>query len=174
MLCLQCSLITSSIGQNDFIEESGDVLQIAIPALAMGSTILYRDGSKPGWQFARSYGICFVTTHGLKRLLNKRRPNGGYRAFPSGHTSSAFCGASFLQKRYGWQVGLPSYLLAGYVGWTRIDADQHDVWDVIGGAAIGILSAQIFTTRYNHKEITAQIAYINNHPGIYLNVRFTN
>lgn len=58
----------------------------------------------------------------------------------------AFSGASFLQKRYGWEYGLPAYAAAGFVGWSRVNSDEHDTADVVAGATISILSTYFFTT----------------------------
>jgi membrane-associated phospholipid phosphatase len=143
----------NSNAQSNTIETSGDILQIVLPSVAFGSTLIYKDGTKPAWQFAKTYGSTFLVTHGLKRLIDKKRPNGGHHAFPSGHTSSAFAGAAFLQKRYGWKIGAPAYLLASYTGWTRIDSKQHDTWDVLGGALVGTLSAYIFTEAYHSNQL---------------------
>ena len=135
--------------KNDFIENSGDVLYIAIPAVAFVSTFIWDDESNPEWQFAKAIGLTFIATHGLKRIIDKERPDGGRYSFPSGHSSSSFTGAAFLGKRYGWKVGLPAYLLATYVGYSRIHADKHDLYDVIGGATSGIISAYLFTEKYS-------------------------
>lgn len=132
------------------IEKSGDVLQVALPVAAFASAFIWRNnqGSPAWWQFAKTMGTSFLLTHGLKRTINKERPNGGGHAFPSGHTSAAFTGAAFLERRFGWKVGIPVYLLAGYVGWTRVHTFHHDYWDVLAGAVVGIGSAYLFTTRY--------------------------
>jgi len=84
------------------LEDSGDILQIALPAIAGLTTIIKKDweGTK---QFALSYVTGFIVTHSLKKIIRKERPEGRhlFDAFPSGHTTSAFSGASFIQRRYG-------------------------------------------------------------------------
>ena len=90
-------------------------------------------------------------------MIDKQRPNmENGNSFPSAHTSITFQGASFLQRRYGWKNGWPAYLLAGFTGYTRINADKHDVFDVIAGAVIGIGSTYLFTTPYQkeHMELS--------------------
>lgn len=66
-------------------------------------------------------------------------------AFPSGHAAIAFGSAAFIQRRYGWHPGIPAYLVAAYVGWLRIETDDHDAADVIGGTAVGIISSYLLT-----------------------------
>ncbi|WP_298553975.1 phosphatase PAP2 family protein [uncultured Algibacter sp.] len=112
------------------------------------------------WQFAKSYGTTLGLTYGLKYAINKPRPEGRTDglAFPSGHTSVSFSGASFLQRRYGWKYGIPAYLVAGFVAYSRIEGihDRHDGWDVLGGILVGLGSTYLFTTPYQkeHLELT--------------------
>lgn len=149
----------SEIRTEKTIQDIGDVLQIALPAGAGISTILLKD--KDGfWQFAKSYSATLLTTYTLKYLINKPRPDGATdgHAFPSGHTSSAFSGASFIQRRFGWEYGVPAYTLAAFVAYSRVEGlhDRHDVWDVLAGAVVGIGSTYIFTTPYlrEHYELS--------------------
>ena len=56
---------------------------------------------------------------------------------PSGHTSATFASAAVLQDHFGWKVGVPSFAVAGFVGWTRIRDQHHWLTDVLVGAMIG-------------------------------------
>lgn len=138
-------------------EISGDILQFALPATALASTYFYQSDDQPYWQFLKAYSLSIATTHILKRLINKPRPNGGKYSFPSGHTTSAFSGAAFLQRRYGWKIGIPAYLLASYVGYTRIKARKHDIYDVMAGATIGVVGSLLFAKPYKNKDLTLQL-----------------
>ena len=129
---------------------AGDILLFTMPAMAMGSTFIWQDGQKGTYQFSKALAGTLAVTYGLKLAINKERPNGeNNNSFPSGHTSVAFTSAAFVQKRYGWEYGIPAYLLAGYVGYTRIEANKHDAVDVVAGAAIGIGMGYLFTKRYD-------------------------
>lgn len=144
------------------LEDTGDILQIALPAAAGLTTLFIKDweGSK---QFVFSYATNFVTTHALKKLVRKKRPEGRdlYDAFPSGHTSSAFTGAAFIQRRYGWKYGKYAYFLAAIVGISRMEGPDgwHDLWDVIAGAGIGIGSVYLFTKPYEHNKYNISLSY---------------
>ena len=138
------------------LEDTGDVLQIAIP-VAAGLTTLFKedwDGTK---QFVFSYATSLVVTHSLKKIIRKERPEDRnlYDAFPSGHTTSAFSGASFIQRRYGWKYGKWAYLGAALVGVSRMEGPDgwHDIWDVLAGAVVGIGSTYIFTTPYEKSKV---------------------
>ena len=161
-IILFCCLISiNPKAQNFDYEKLGDNLQIALPISAFASTFIWEDTQKAQIQFMKSMGTSFIVTHGLKRLINKERPNGGDYSFPSGHTSAAFTGAAFIDKRYGYKVGAPAYLLASFVGWSRVNANKHDYWDVLGGIIIGYGSVYIFGKPINTK-VELGLSHIGN------------
>jgi len=135
----------------DDIESAGNIIILILP-IAAGSTALYKDDQEGVVQFSKSLITTLGTTAALKYSINTKRPNGGSHSFPSGHASVAFSGASFLQKRYGWKYGIPAYAAASFVGWSRIESNNHYIKDVLAGAAIGTISTYIFTVAYK-KEI---------------------
>ena len=110
-------------------------------------------------------------TFALKYSIDEKRPNGGSHSFPSGHASVAFSGASFLQKRYGWNYGIPAYIVALFVGYSRIESDNHYLHDVLAGAAIGVVSTYIFADAYQ-KGIVATPFVGNKTYGIQLSTAF--
>lgn len=130
------------------IERAGDVLQVALPLSALGWSVMQED-----WQGSRqllaSFGATIATTHALKFSINRTRPNGGGLSFPSGHTASAFVGASYFQRRYGWQFGAPAYALAAFTGYSRVQADKHYWSDVFAGAALAIGVNYLLVDQYN-------------------------
>ena len=162
IIILFCCIISiSTKAQNFDYEKLGDNLQIALPVSAFASTFIWRDNQKAQSQFIKTMVTSFILTHGLKILINKERPNGGDYSFPSGHTSAAFTGAAFIERRYGCKVGVPAYLLASFVGWSRVNANKHDYWDVLGGIIIGYGSAYIFAKPIN-KKVELGISHIDN------------
>ena len=161
-MILRCGIVgtlacSSQLYAQDSIEDSGDFFATALPVAALTSTLAWKDDQRATLQFAKTVVTSFGVTHVLKRVINKPRPNGGDHAWPSGHTSIAFSGAAFLQIRHGWRVGVPAYLLAGYVGWTRVNADAHDYWDCMGGAIVGIGSAYLFTNPYDRSRVAISL-----------------
>lgn len=131
----------------DGIRTAGDALQLILPASAAGMTLARHDG-KGTLQLAESAATSMGVTYGLKYSIHEERPDGGSHSFPSGHTSIAFCSAEFLRKRYGWKAGFPAFVVAGFVGYSRVEAKEHYVHDVLAGAAIGVISSEIFTRPY--------------------------
>lgn len=140
-------VLSQSLIASPNIEETGDILQIIIPSVAYGATY-YLDDNDGREQFYYSFATTVLATHGLKNVINKKRPNGSDKSFPSGHTSAAFQGASFIHERYGIKYAIYAYLGAAYVGYSRVESDNHYIEDVLAGAAIGIMSNLYFTTPY--------------------------
>jgi membrane-associated phospholipid phosphatase len=83
-----------------------------------------------------------ILTQGLKYAVNRTRPNGSSRSFPSGHTSATFATAAVIHEHYGWKVAVPFYGLGGYVSASRMVDQEHFASDVIFGAALGIVSGR--------------------------------
>ena len=80
------------------VQDLGDVLHYAIP-ISAGLTTLIIGDTKGSWQFVKSIGTNLILTFSLKNIIDKPRPEGATdgHAFPSGHTSVSFSGASFIQ-----------------------------------------------------------------------------
>lgn len=138
------------------IQTSGDFLQFVLPAFALGTTVGHRsENTGRRWdregtiEFAKSAALTLAATYGLKYALDTPRPDGGRHGMPSGHTSLSFSSAEFLRKRYGWEWGIPSYAVASWVAYSRVESRQHSPEDVIVGAGIGILSSYLFTKPYH-------------------------
>ena len=130
-------------------ETPGTVLSVAIPVGAAGGALLAHD--KHGFlQLAEAYASTMVLVYTLKPLVDRTRPDGGAQSFPSGHTASAFAGATFVQIRYGWRLGLPAYVLAAYVGYSRVETRRHYTSDVLAGAVFGIAANLAFTRHREH------------------------
>jgi len=128
-------------------EEFGDAMQFVLPLAGLGLTAAYRDkeGAKQwGWSGLTSLG----TTTVLKGVYGKIRPNASESktSFPSGHTTAAFFGASFIDMRYGKWWGIPSYVLAGLTAYSRVVTDNHHVDDTLMGASIAMFSSWYWVT----------------------------
>ncbi|MCB9025928.1 MAG: phosphatase PAP2 family protein [Bdellovibrionaceae bacterium] len=134
----------------DDIEKAGDYLQIAIPISAFLSAYGLEDENTPYnlsyKRFVKSFSYGLLTTHIIKNTLKKRRPNGdNEKSFPSGHTFAAVSGAAYIYSRFGYKFGIPAYLLAGFVGYSRIDSKNHYADDVLAGGIIAYLFNEYFT-----------------------------
>lgn len=101
-----------------------------------------------GWKRLLAFIVLSViltqlVVNGLKLTTGVLRPDAtNYFSFPSGHTAAAFMAATLFYKEYGFKgywVGLVAYAAAIITGFTRILNNRHWLFDVIVGAALGIL-----------------------------------
>jgi membrane-associated phospholipid phosphatase len=96
---------------------------------------------------ATSYLFMWGTVTTMKRQIPVVRPRGWEDdSFPSGHTAIAFTGAHILYREYRdespW-IGVGGYVVATAAGAFRVVHRAHWVSDVVTGAGIGILSAEV-------------------------------
>jgi len=137
-------------GNGDWATAS-DIGRDGLVIVALGYPAVQGDwkGTK---QAAFSIGAASLTTTGLKQIITEERPDhSNDHSFPSGHTSVSFAAAATLEKRFGWQIGVPAHFVAAFVGVARVEADKHFVHDVVAGAAIGEISGWLLTNRKDAK-----------------------
>ena len=163
LYCLAAGVDVQAAGS---IETVGDVLMIALPTTAAGLTLGFRDG-QGALELGKSAALAIGVTYVLKYTIDEKRPNGEDQSFPSAHASISFSSAEFMRKRYGWNYGIPAYVAATFVAYSRVESDQHYTRDVIVGAAIGIASGYLFTEPYKGWHIQPDVDHV------YYGVRLT-
>ena len=131
---------------SDPIRTAGDIGQIASPLY--GLYLTYENSDTEGQaQFFKSSVATVLTTHFLKQTIDKPRPDGtNNNSFPSGHTSVAFSGATFIHQRYGFNKAWPAYVVASFVGYSRVYAEKHYWEDVLAGAILAGINSWLFTS----------------------------
>lgn len=93
-----------------------------------------------------SQAISAGTVHLLKHVTNVERPTGADFSFPSGHTTTAFVGATVLYHEFKDTEPLlawSGYFFATATGVLRITNNAHWLPDVLAGAGIGILTTNL-------------------------------
>ena len=94
------------------------------------------------------YGIMALLVNTIKYTAKEMRPDGSTaNSWPSGHTATAFVGATLLHKEYGLTRS-PWFSVAGYgvataTGVMRVLNNRHWISDVLSGAGLGILSGEL-------------------------------
>jgi membrane-associated phospholipid phosphatase len=92
-----------------------------------------------GADVMRAQLVSQVWVQALKFTTHRTRPDGSDDlSFPSGHSASSFATATVLHRHYGWKVGVPAFIVAGYVATARVHDNRHYLSDVVFGAAMGI------------------------------------
>ena len=136
----------------DFKTGIDDYTQFFGPAMVVGLKLGGYEG-RSDWprllaSAAMSYGIMAGLVNGIKYSAKEMRPDGSTaNSWPSGHTATAFVGASLLHKEYGltrspwWSVA--GYGVATATGVMRVLNNRHWISDVMSGAGIGIMSTEL-------------------------------
>ena len=146
-LWLSLSFVFPFIGDSsDPIRTAGDIGQIASPLY--GLYLTYKNSDIDGRsQFYKSSFTTILTTHFLKQTIDKERPDGtNNNSIPSGHTSAAFSGATFIHQRYGLNKAWPIYIMASFVGYSRVYAKKHYWEDILAGAILAGINSWFFTS----------------------------
>lgn len=108
--------------------------------------------TRSGWgRMAVSQGLATAimgaTVYTLKHTVDSPRPDhSDDRSFPSGHAAWAFMGATMTARELGWRspwYTVGAYTLATGIAVQRVIDNRHFPTDVVAGAGIGILSAQM-------------------------------
>lgn len=109
-------------------------------------------------------------TYAIKYAVDRTRPNGDPRSFPSGHTSATFATAMVLQKHYGWKLGVPVFAAATYTAAERVTNNKHWASDVAFGAVIGTLSGRTVTLHLYRAELGVQVVPVPGGGGVLVHV----
>lgn len=137
---------------NDDIRYQWDNYTQLVPLASTYVLKLCKVPSRSGWlrMFSSQAfaALCMGTlVNSMKYSIKEHRPdNTGWNSFPSGHTATAFMSATLLHKEYGhvssW-IPVAGYTCAAVTGLSRVVNNRHWISDVISGAGIGILSAEL-------------------------------
>jgi len=109
-----------------------------------------------GRDASESLLLSTILVSGVKVTVNRQRPNGDSFSFPSGHSITAFCVAPVIQKYWGWEAGIPAYLLAILTGLSRVEDHKHYLSDVIAGGTLGIIIGN--SVVHAPKDVTVSVA----------------
>ena len=154
------SIAQSSGGRRDFFRAGasiGDGTEQS--AFALGTYVVGRIWRRPritaaGADLVDAQIVNGVLTQGIKYATDRIRPNGGTRAFPSGHTSATFATAEVLRQHFGWKWGAPAYAVGAYVSLSRMVDNKHWASDVVFGTAIGIVSGRAASVGHGPQRIS--------------------
>lgn len=134
-----------------FENHADDYLQYAPLMLTVGLKACGVE-SRNSWgrmaaSVAMSHALMTGAVSAFKYGTEVMRPDGTTRnSFPSGHTATAFMSATILTREYGHKtplVGIGAYATAASTGFMRMANNRHWLSDVLTGAGLGILTAEL-------------------------------
>jgi len=142
---------------------------------AAGLGLKNRELKHAGFRLTESFLITGAITTITKTVAGRARPNTGYgpfsyspfsfnsqnRAFPSGHTSTAFSMATVIAGSYGRFPGICAYTAAALTGFSRIYYDWHWASDVFAGAVLGILVGRAVIKLAENKTGLSIVPYVD-------------
>ncbi len=152
MVALQHSNNPNLVVGLQFLTNSISVVSIGIPVLVLLISELRKDQStrKKVAIVLVCLGFSGIMSSAVKNIVQKPRPfvvdsrieklsGGGSYSFPSGHTTEAVCAAAIMIFTFrNW------YVWFFYIGWaltimySRMALGVHDIFDLMGGIAIGL------------------------------------
>lgn len=162
---LDRSFMFSYSKTQDSISTGGAYALLMLPALSVLGHLREPDVLLTyGVMYAEAFFLTWATKDLLKLAVSRNRPytyqegagvyippgeeKDYFNSFPSGHTSFAFLGATFLTTTFlteypdsKWKIPViaGSYTLAAGIAVMRITSGNHFITDVLAGAAIGSL-----------------------------------
>lgn len=127
--------------------------------LAFAAILLLRRQRSPAIRIVINLALVYLFAGVLlKHLIQRPRPFQSYPlyfsipislpsswSFPSGHSASSFCAAHTIQQLFGRRAGLPAYILAVLIAFSRLLLGVHYPSDVLTGMLIGILFSFILS-----------------------------
>lgn len=162
-IALSAILLFSPLSAKDqktkIIQTIGDILQFMpiVPASYALAIKDYKGLQEYAIGFGSTMGVVLATKLTLDAISKQyphnvkfaQRPDGSnFQGFPSGHTASAATAAGFMQKRYGWEWGLPLSILAGFTGFSRVYAKRHSTFQVVAGGMLGFTISYLSASKY--------------------------
>ncbi len=155
---------------DDDLTKVGDALQYLIPAAGFAGTYV-ADDPEGRAQFFKTYISSMGITTISKGIYGKMRPRTkSETSFPSGHTTSSFAGAGFIDSRYGHLWGTLAYAAAGLTAYSRVNADDHFADDVLAGASVGLFNTWYWVTPHKSTVSLLPMA-VENGTGVMIRVQ---
>lgn len=157
------SEISKTFLEDDPLKEFGDFLgEFELWMYASSTTGIFLFSKMLGWEksaltagsmfeaFAAATALVFP----IKFAVGRKRPDGSdSRSFPSERAASVFAMATIVNAYHGPFFGVPSYVFASLLSFSRIESNKHFFSDIVAGAAIGTLVG-LGTAAFHKKEFS--------------------
>lgn len=117
----------------------------AVAAYVAGRLLGKPKLTRVGADLIEAQVLSTMLTQALKFSVQRTRPDGEARSFPSGHASASFATASVLHRHFGRRGAIPAYGAAVYITMSRLQANSHYASDILIGAALGMIAGRTAT-----------------------------
>jgi len=153
---LLCALLLLARAEAFPYKGTGQATAIAMPVVAGGIAVYHED-----WdglvQLTVVTGLSYATAYGLKHLVRSCRPfakpcgpdSSNWDSFPSTTSALSSAPSSFVWRRYGWEWGLPMFVISKYPSFAMGRAKQNKIWDGLASTAISWGWNRLITTRWH-------------------------
>lgn len=190
------SFISNRIGEAEGIALFSTRLLYTLGSDLMGNHVTSRDYQRT-FIFYKSLVYSYSLTMLAKNLVYRERPDkSDSKSFFSGHSSTAFCTASYLSLelddwferwestrlnlalKRGLQFGstVALYGMATYVAYARLKEDKHYFSDVAVGAVVGtVVGAMVYKAyapQLYPRTADVSVSYTRDNPTITVWIRF--
>jgi undecaprenyl-diphosphatase len=157
------------------LARAADYSRLSLSAAAILAVLGGERGRRAANSGLASLGATTLVVNALfKPLGRRRRPEAqsqtvpqarrvrmpGSRSFPSGHTAAAFAFAAGV-GRVMPSAGVPLYSLAALVGYSRVHTGVHYPGDVLAGALVGVVFADMVSATRDRRRRPAPLPRIS-------------
>jgi membrane-associated phospholipid phosphatase len=116
-------------------------------ALLVGAAViapLWRKDFRTSFNGLTAILATSAASKSIKAFWREPRPNGqNAKSFPSQHAGDCFAAAVTLDREWGSAMGPLAIGLATAVSAARVFGGKHHVADVVAGAALGVIAAEL-------------------------------
>jgi hypothetical protein len=167
---LPLSAAQADIASKNTEKTVGESIAYSLPVAAVTITLMHDDD----WTGLKEYGFVAAATMGstllIRQFIHKTSPDGtSDRSFPSIEAAAGSPAESYLWRRYGWQYGLPAFILEHSASFLLDRAGKHHFVDGLAVSALSAGFSWLSVTPY-HKRIDFG-AYTDDRGGVYVGAR---
>jgi membrane-associated phospholipid phosphatase len=135
---------------------SGKAVAYAMPVFA-GGVAIYKKDWKGLVELSVTTALTYGTAYGIKQIVKSCRPyrkpcvhgGTGWDSFPSTTAAIASAPSSFLWNRYGWEWGLPAFVISKYPSYALQKSRKNKLVDGLASTAISWGYNTLLVDRYH-------------------------
>ena len=164
---LPLSAAQADIASKSTEKTAGEAIAYSLPVAAVTVSLFHDDD----WTGIEEYSFVGLSTLGttvlIRRFVREKSPDGkSDHAFPSLQAAVGSPAESYLWRRYGWEYGLPAFILEHSASFLLDRAGKHHFVDGLAVSAISAGFSWMAVTPY-HKRLYIG-SYTDGQGGVYV------